>query len=447
MQRLWIALTILLTVIWVACGGGSSNANNVTTPPSGPTTTLGSPGPAPAATTIVGSDYFALDLGPPNPWPTSKDVNFGIWRSLGGSLRWSQLEPTCDGGTDPTNACYSNWATLDTYMAAAAANGQQVLFTAYYTPQWASSNPSDTCQQSTAENITAGGCDPPNDVGTGDVHWTNFLTALYNHVTANGQHIDFWECWNEPNVPTEYNGQLSDLHTLCSDLRSTISKLDSSAKFTTPAPALGTLAAGVVPWMKGWVGAGFDDVADIVAFHGYTCGAQSPCTLAGAETVATIVSGLETTVKNTSAAGKPLWDTEGSDNTAGAPLSDPDEHAAFLARFSLIQQSLGVATFSYWGWNFGGVNLIDPSSGTLNPAGTAWQQLYNWTNGATYTNVCTNSNGSLWQCGLKLNGTQYLILWDASQSCSNGTCTASNVMVPSQYTQFDDLAGDRKSVV
>ncbi len=449
MQRLWIALAFVLTVIWVGCGGGSSTSNSTSS--GGPTVMLGSPGPAPSIATTVNSNYFALDMGrPATPWPTQLNVKFGIWRSLGAEVRWSQLEP-CQptNELDPTDSCY-NWTVLDPYLQSAASNGQQVLFTAYYTPQWISSNGSAACQQSSADNITAGGCFLPSDLNSGDTTFKNFLQALHSHIvsTPADQQIHFWECWNEPNVPVELDPSqsLADLHQFCSDLRTTVLGFDSTSKFTTPPPALGTLGAGVVNWMtgpptstSGWVSQGFDDVADIVAFHGYTCGAQAPCALSDAEVITQILTPLETNLKTMAASSKPIWDTEGSDNTAGVPLSDPDEHAAFLARFSLIQQSLGVATFSYWGWNFGGVNL--ESGGTLNAAGITWQQLYTWTNGATYTNVCTNSNGSLWQCGFKQNGTQYLVLWDAAQSCSGGVCTTSNVQVPSQYTQVDTLAG------
>jgi hypothetical protein len=452
MRRLWIALALVLTVTWVACGGGSSNSNVVT----GPTTTLGSPGPAPSVTTTVGADYFALDMGPATPWPTQLSVNFGIWRSLGAEVRWSQLEP-CQptDETNPNDPCYT-WSVLDPYLQSAKSNGQQVLFTTFYTPQWISSNSSSTCQQSTANNITAGGCFLPSDVLSGDTTFKNFLTALFNHVqaTSGDQTIKYWECWNEPNVPDELDPSqpLSSLHQLCSDLRSTISALDSSAQFTTPAPALGTLPNGVVGWLTGsasstdgWVTQNFDDVADIIAFHGYTCGASSPCTLSDAELISQILSPLETNLKTISASSKPIWDTEAGDNTAGAPLPDPDEHAAYMLRISLIQQSMGVATFSYWGWNFGGVNL--ESNGTLNDAGIAWQQLYKWTNGATYTNVCTNSNGTLWQCGFKLNGTPYLVLWDTAQSCSGGTCSTSNVAVPSQYSEVEDVLTGASSTI
>ena len=37
------------------------------------------------------------------------------------------------------------------------------------------------------------------------------------------------------------------------------------------------------------------------------------------------------------------------------------------------------------------------------------------------------------------SGTQYLIMWDSSQSCANGSCTTSNQTVGSHFTQYQDM--------
>src|SRR5579863_230546 len=283
-----------------------------------------------APTGSISPNFFALDMGhkpPDEPWPTTIAINFSVWRTLGSSLRWSDLA-TCDGGTDPTNACYT-WTSFDSWINIATSFGQQVLYTAYYTPSSLSSNPSGSCQAQ-----GPGGCYPPNDVESGDQHWKNFLIALYNHVQSlppvqvNGTsqtaqpHIAFWECWNEPNVTNEYAGSLTDLHTLCNDLHDAIAPLDSSAKFTTPAPALDK---GVAPWLQTWI-SGYDaSKVDIIAFHGYVISQVAE------DVFYDILEPLSTFVPQT---GKPMWDTEGSDLIGQLPLTDPDQHAAFYARFA-----------------------------------------------------------------------------------------------------------------
>ncbi len=392
----------------------------------------------------VSPNFFAMDMGHlplsaggNEKWPTQLGLGFSIWRSLGASLRWSDLE-TCDGGADPTNSCYT-WVGLDNWINSATTYGQQTLFTAFYTPTWASSNPSASCQ-----NSGSGGCYPPDDVESGDQHWKDFLTAVYNHVqslpavSGSKPHISVWECWNEPDVATEYAGQLSDLHTMCNDLHDAIAPLDATAKFTTPAPADDK---DVAPWLQTWI-SGYDPTkVDIIAFHGYV---KSQI----AEDIFTdILAPLSAFVPQT---GKPLWDTEGSDLLGLQPLADPDQHAAFYARYALIQQSSNVATFSYWGYDFGnGDNLIDnpaTPNATLNEAGEAWQQIYAWTVGSKFTSPC-HPNGTVWQCALtNSSAVPTIIAWDTSQTCSNGVCSTSNFTAPSGMTSFTDIAGTTTNI-
>jgi len=445
-----LAIAAIMPAILFFSGCGGSANSNLQTPGGGGTTGGGTPQ----------DTYFALNLGPSKPWPDSVGVKFGIWRTLGAQLRWTDLQPVPPPTptSDPTDPSYSDWATFDKYFALAAGNGQKILFTAYYTPSSISQQPGATCQSDTTGNQTPGGCYPAVDVENGDVYWKDFLTAVYKHVTASGWHISTWECWNEPNIPSEYSGSLADLSTMCADLRSTISALDPTAKFTTPAPTrpVGAGNNNVVTWLSAWLSVPQNvQSADIIAFHGYVCLDASSCSASNAEEVATgVVNPLKSALAATPAATMPLWDTEGSDDAGNQPIANPDLHAAFLARFSILQQSAGVATFAYWGWDFGnGINLVDtPSddpnatSTTLTPAGIAWQQLYAWTVGATYTSGCA-ANGSIYTCPLKgASGASEMIVWDAANvsGCSNDVCGNTSFTIPSgsSFSHCTDLAGN-----
>ncbi len=403
----------------------------------------------------VSRDFFGVDSGHlSSPWPNELDVPMGIWRSLGAELRWSNLE-TCDGGSDPTNSCY-NWASFDSWVNKAATNGQDVLYTAYYTPTWASSNPSAACQ-----TAGLGGCYPPSDVENGDNYWKNFLTALYMHTvnTSGLEKIRYWECWNEPNVLSEYDNNdpanaWADLNTMCSDLQRTIHALDAGAKFTTPAPALGP---GVVTWLTHWIGAGYANYADYIAFHGYVCKTPQTCSPNSADQIGTIIlTPLEAVIAGTAGTAndvtqKPLWDTEGSDLAGNTPIQDPDLHAAFAARYMLVQQALNVVKFSYWGWDFtNGAELVNnkgTSTVSLNLAGIAWQQIYAWTAGWRFLAPCSSA-GTVWQCGLvDASGDMRLAVWDESQTCSGGVCGTTSLAAPSGYTRYIDLEGNVNSIL
>jgi len=430
-----IAFLVLLLLPFAGCGGGSSGTSQ-------PQNSGGGTSPAPPVLP-PGATFFALDIGNlGEPWPSSLGVQFGIWRTLGAKLRWNQIE-TCQPA-DETNAndpCF-DWSHFDQWVPLATANGQQILYTAYYTPTWASSSPNAVCQPE-----GTGGCFPPSDLTSNhDSHWKNFLAAVYKHATANQWHISYWECWNEPNVPSEWSGTLADLNTMCQDLHSTIHALDSSAKFTTPAATGGTTA---VNWLMKWINNGFASEADILAFHGYVCNDINNCQ---AETVnSAVLVPLINAITGTPFSSIPLWDTEGSDLVGQAAIQDPDLHAAFYARYTVLQQSAGIAMFSYWGYDFGGndslINNPGTNTATLNPAGVAWEQIYNWTLNAQYTTPCANTSGSIWQCTISQNGTTSLLVWDAGQTCANGVCTTSNFAAPGQYTEFDDLSGNTNQTI
>jgi hypothetical protein len=69
---------------------------------------------------------------------------------------------------------------------------------------------------------------------------------------------------------------------------------------------------------------------------------------------------------------------------------------------------------------------------------TAYQQTYNWLATSSLSTPCTAS-GTVWSCGITQSGKQYLIMWDTSRSCSNGSCTTGNQTVASQWTQYQDM--------
>jgi len=436
--------SLLLTLI--ACSGLSSSKSSNSQ--NGP---IGTPSPLPPA-----ASFFSLNINKlSDPWPTNLGVTFGVWRTLGSSILWSDLEP-CQP-VDETNAndpCYL-WnvnSRLDTYVNEAIGNGQDVLYTAYYTPAWASQDPTGACNA-----LGTGGCFPPVDVQSGDNHWKNFLKALFTHVTqmpvVNGRHpyIKYWECWNEPDIPSEYTGSMSDLNTLCQDLRDTIHALDPNAKFTTPAPttAIGNLQYGVT-WMSKWLREPAAGVEDYIAFHGYCfLGQGAPCE---AEVIpASVIQPLQQMIAN-AGVSKPLWDTE----VGLGPNPNPDNLAAFVARMLLLHQSVNVSAVSFYGWDFGdGISLINnvgTQTATLDPGGLAYQQIYNWTvgAGAKYTSACQNTSGTIWQCPLSAGNANYLIVWDTSQTlspCPNSACGTTGFPVPSGYTQFDDLLGHTNQAI
>jgi hypothetical protein len=128
---------------------------------------------------------------------------------------------------------------------------------------------------------------------------------------------------------------------------------------------------------------------------------------------------------------KPLWDGEAQYSTTGFinAYTDSDMAASFIPRFYLMDWSLGVSGIA---WYYAS-SQAEPAS-----AETSYQQTYNWLENSSLITPCAAS-GTLWSCTIVNAGTSYLIMWDTSQSCSDGVCTTGNQTVGSQWTQYQDM--------
>lgn len=369
---------------------------------------------------------------------------------------------------NPSNGTY-NFGTFDQWMLRAQSSGQDVMFTAFLTPSWASSRgkncvsvgspagclgpPNTSCAFNSIYG--PGLCDPPNDIncdGSGtDQHFINFVNALLNHVGPGK--IKYWEMWNEPNVSKEWNADADCPSTphanqlilarMAHDLRTTVSASDSNALFTTPA-ATNSLT-NVSTWMNGYFtytnGASF---ADIIAFHGYIQTGQCPSDCPIPEHVLTLIGKVKAVIPS-GQQSKPLFDTEGS--WGGVPggangITDPDQQATFLSRYFLLQMGAGISKLYWYGWDFTGSGfLYDPNTHSLTLAGYAYNQIVDWTTGKN-VQPCV-SNSTQWSCAI---GTDTKAIWDTSQTCGSGSCTTINVSVPSQFTSYIDLSGAMRPV-
>jgi polysaccharide biosynthesis protein PslG len=440
-----IASMVCSSILWVGCGGSSSKSN-ITPPP-------------------TSSSFFGMSVNrATDPWPSTVGVGFASWRTLGSAgVLWGEMN-TAPGVYD--------FSKFDQFMASAQAGGQDVLFTAYTTPSWISSrglncvsagdpagcvgSPNTAC----AFDSTGGPglCDIPTDIncdGTGtDQTFINFITAVVNHVGPGK--IKYWEMWNEPNVATEWNADADCPNTphadqiilarMANDLRTTVKAIDPNALFTTPAATGGPTTT--VTWLNSYLtntnGANF---ADIIAFHGYVQAGTCPTECPVPEDVATVVAQVQAAAAS-AGLSMPLFDTEGSWGAVQGvnTITDPDQQAAFLGRYYLLQIGSGVSKFYWYGWDFTTSGfLYDPDTETLQPSGVAYQQIVKWTSGNTvHACVPGSSNSSQWSCLITgSNDSQAEAVWDASQTCNAGVCTTTNLNVPSQFVggSYTDLTG------
>jgi hypothetical protein len=143
---------------------------------------------------------------------------------------------------------------------------------------------------------------------------------------------------------------------------------------------------------------------------------------------------------------KPIFDTEGSWGVF-SKMTDPDQQAAFVARHFLLQVAQQVNRFYFFGWDYDNTgDLYNSSTGKLNSAGVAYEQIYQWTLGAIPTAPCAY-NGTVWTCSFtRSNGYQALAVWNPSETCTNGLCTTKEFTLPIGYIQYRTISGNLTAI-
>jgi hypothetical protein len=405
-----------------------------------------------------------------NDYPT---VNYGMQRFWDSPpLQWPSIN-TASGVFDFSN--------LDSTLAQAYSNGVMVgLYTLARTPPWATSNPSDTvCHYTTATSGGgAGECDAPLDLnadGTGtNAIWKAWITAIASHVNSptylqTHAHIKYWEIWNEPDTQWYWNGSFAQLARLTEDAnciitgRGVIHESGNGTATACTATAIDPTAQIVMgsahassPLELTYAqnelycnasptgyqapcpnpGNAIASAIDIVNFHmkpgnetGDTCPPPTACTPESAmQMYISNIHGLLQTAE----LAKPLWDGEASYSISGftGAYTDADMASSFMPRFYLVDWSLGISGIAWYDW----------TSLTTEPVAvqTSYQQTYNWLSGSTLTTPCAPT-GNIWSCTITKSGAQYQIMWDASQSCANGSCSTANQTVGSQWSTYQDM--------
>ena len=439
------------------CGGGSSTSQTIRRPPQ------------------VQPNLFGLHiLFPATPLPT---IGFSGARLWGIPTRWNQIER--GPGT-------YDFSALDNFLARMYAGGiNDLVYTFGGVPQWASTSPNDPSCDGAAE--IPGGCWLPDDInpdGSGtDQTWITFVTAIAQHANdptylQTHSHIGYWESWNEwyrnPVVSTHQWSSYS-LHAtyaqmvrMTEDMRCIITgtgsvngnpcsltAIDASAKVVSPSDG-GLVCCGspqvfqnflycnndptqggTLPNANCNTGSRGSAAVDIINSHFYI-----PLGMPAEELSSNAAS--YQALLSASDLAKPLWSDEGSWGK-NAALPDLDVEASWVARYYLVGWSSGFAQMFWYTYDGADNGTLWTPSG-LTPAGRAYGTVYKWIVGSKLGAPCS-ANGSVWTCNLTLgNGNPAEVIWDTSQSCSNGNCTTALQPVSSSWANYQDLTGTNNNI-
>jgi polysaccharide biosynthesis protein PslG len=424
-----------IALLLASCGG-----RNVGDGGSGQSSTTSTP--AIAISDAIKETFFGISvtaLRQGLPWPVPASAPFPTaGKAVSGSY-WAQVEPS--KGT-------FDWEPIDNWLTAGkAARVTTFMYTFFETPEWASSNPSQPCSATQGHNIL--GCAaPPASMSD----WEDFVTAVVSRYK--GQ-IQYFELWNEPNVPTEFSGTVSQMVTMAQSAYRIIKSIDPAATVVAPSPSFGGVLSSdpncanvSTCWLAAYFAAGGGEYADAVGFHGKAC--TSDVSLCSANNVAcpadqlqecagmpliNQIAGVRTVIAASSLPSKPIINTEGgwATNTAlnSVPKATADQQASYFSRFFIVQASEDVQVAVLFDWC--GCSLwtgLGPASAEPEIL-QAYAQTYKWLVGSTMGGPCTEDASSVWACHLTLpTGKQALIIWSDS---------ASSYTPAGRYTSYQKL--------
>lgn len=345
-------------------------------------------------------------------------------------LAWTAIEGTARGSFD--------FSKLDPFVMGAPKDTHgvaQIDVVLGWTPGWAVASQTSCVAQ---KNGVVGCTVPPDHMKD----WTDFITALVEHYNGStAPHIQYYEIWNEANTTPFWTGSVTSLIAMA-QAAYPILKQDQYSLVMTPSVVWPTGVTFITSYLKG----GGYNYADGLTFHGYPSktgkGVKTPVPLPESSSstnapIQTMITAFRKVADTNGLKGKPLLSTEGGWGVNG--VTDPDMQAAWIAQFEIVQAGLAtqndmqVTTWYTWGHSLSGT--IETTSGDPTEAGDAYDEVYEWIIGQTPL-PCTSS-GNIWSCAV----TKSLIVWDISQTCSNGVCTTAPYTPPKGYIKYVHLTG------
>ena len=379
-----------------------------------------------AAQAQITTSFFGMGVSTSTDMPK---VTYGTLSHP--AVAWTTIEPTTRG--------VFNFKSIDGFVKNAPkdANGVALVdLVMGWTPGWAVADQT-SCFHNKSGQVAC--TVPPDNIQD----WIDFITAVvahYNGTTA--PHVKYYEIWNEMSNTKFWTGTPAQMLALAQAAYPII-KQDPYALVITPSVVW---TAGV-PYMTKYLQAGGYLYADLLSFHGYPSqtGGGDPVPVPMPESplstnapIMTMISTFRQIADTYGMLGKPIVTTEGGWGTNG--VSDPDMQAAWITHYEILQAGLAASNnlaFQTWyTWGYVQSGTIENKDGTPTPAGLAYNMVLTWLNGFTPA-PCTSS-GNIYSCQVAFGK---LIVWDTSQTCSNGSCTTAPYAPNPTYTKYEDITG------
>lgn len=357
---------------------------------------------------VIRPEAFGLHVNRTEHWP---DISVSAIRPA--NVAWRTIN-SAPGKFD--------WSQLDAWVDRAAKEKSEIGYVFLGTPQWAASRPSESCYAGPI------GC---ASVPREWLDWEAFVTAVVERYRGK---IKSYELWNEPNDPQFWTGSIEQMVELTNRAGKIIRSLDPAATIVSPSPTY-VKAGPPQIWLKEFLAAGGGKYAQVIGFHGYV-GAR-------AESVVSVVLGVQAAAREAGFADTPIWNTESSWGRDSSIEKAADQQA-FLVRSYVLQLSLGVERFYWYQWdnpNWG--TLWDTTSGMRTP-GQSFQTVRSWLEAAEFTQPCAEISPKHWECSLTRGSAPFKISWNeatASTECFLTTIEQPAAQPPAAEIKKECLGG------
>lgn len=356
------------------------------------------PPPAPSGSAIPRS-YFGMHFNYLDTrWPA---VNGAI-----GAVRIWDADSNLDGSGAGAQWADINeapgvydWSGLDARVAAARANGADLLYTlGGRTPQWASARPDETDQSPGGGSVYGPGqaAEPKTDQ-----IWQDWVRAIATRYKGK---IRYWEIWNEPDIVSFYSGTPDKLIDLTRQAYAVLKQVDSNNKVLSPAFA----DSGGPAYLDYFLANGGGGFCDIVSYHFYIDSPEGNGRWRAAN--------LRAVLKRYGVDRKPLWNTEQGwlDVEGTAPPISQQTGAAYVARSYVINWAYRLPRYYYYTWDNGSNRFpfAEIDGVTLTPSGRAYREVAAWLIGAVMESLTIDANGSYMATLRRADGRRSRILWN-----------------------------------
>ena len=340
--------------------------------------------------TTVSPEYFGLHIHrafSTTPWPP---VPFGSWRLWDAKVHWPQVE---------TSKNHFDWTILDHEVDLAEKHHVDLLMTFGFTPDWASTTPSD--QGMGRFRISGGHRGPVGDIADME-DWRNYIRTQAQRYKGR---ILYYEIWNEPNLPeNRIIGTPERMLALAKEAYTTLKQVDPNIKVVSPSP----VDRNGVEWLDRYLELGGGQYADIIGYHFYV--RTRP------ESMLNVILPVEEVMRKHGVSDKPLWNTE-----AGWINSPRTEHIdlvqqapGWAARAYILNWAAGVQRFYWYAWDDDGGDSIpftEADQATATTSAYAYGEVQKWLVGSRIES-CQNNDERTWVCKLSRASAPAWILWN-----------------------------------